>query len=617
MKKIGILLLIVFLFCINFIHSAIYYVDSTNGNDFNNGLSESTAWKTTSKVTSINFNPGDNILFKRGETWREQFNINISGSIKNPITYGAYGNGARPKFVYNGSYYYPFSIEGENIIIENLSFSRATNSDGYVLYISRPHVTLKNSEFYFQEGFSPTQNDCIKLIQSANYTTIENCIIYGAPNQGIDAVAPDNLIIRNNTVHDCQNAVVLKGGVRNALIEDNLFYNFKYGSIGIGGSTYSQWKNDIHEAINITARRNVIYYNTVSDGGGGIFFWGAYQCSAYQNTIYGNSIELKTGGDPDSLNDDCSNNEIFNNIIWRTGPSGIFTVDTNNDINLKLGNNIYYKTTGSGEFKVLGTWVNYLQWITNYNYDNNYSKYVNPIFNSLENNDFSIQWNSPAIDAGAQFNSNTDILGNPIYGSPDIGAYEYQPPYNININAISVKSVRIYTDGKYRFLDNTNIGANLKIYPINGWASFNPTDIRPQWMDVIIKEWNTPNTYTWTENSIGIKNITHILSGLTANSYYNVFVNGNLFIRTLSESRGILNFTYNGEYSVKNFSVIYSGPICGDSSCNYGETCSSCPQDCITECTTPVQNLIYEFKRFKSGSSLSDYITKIKEFIFG
>jgi len=38
--------------------AATYYVDATNGNDVNNGLSESTSWKTIAKVNGPRFNPG-------------------------------------------------------------------------------------------------------------------------------------------------------------------------------------------------------------------------------------------------------------------------------------------------------------------------------------------------------------------------------------------------------------------------------------------------------------------------------------------------------------------------------------------------------------------------------
>jgi len=44
--------------------AATYYVDATNGNDANTGLSEVTPWKTIAKVNTSNFNPGAQILFK-------------------------------------------------------------------------------------------------------------------------------------------------------------------------------------------------------------------------------------------------------------------------------------------------------------------------------------------------------------------------------------------------------------------------------------------------------------------------------------------------------------------------------------------------------------------------
>jgi len=53
--------------------SATYYVDATHGKDSNNGPSPSTPWKTIAKVNVSSFKPGDQILFKRGEVWREQF----------------------------------------------------------------------------------------------------------------------------------------------------------------------------------------------------------------------------------------------------------------------------------------------------------------------------------------------------------------------------------------------------------------------------------------------------------------------------------------------------------------------------------------------------------------
>jgi hypothetical protein len=85
-----------------------YYVDATSGSDSSSGLSTASAWKTLAKVKdfawSTGFIAGDTILFKRGEVWREPFAIDTdagktkSGTAAAPITFDAYGTGAKPVF---------------------------------------------------------------------------------------------------------------------------------------------------------------------------------------------------------------------------------------------------------------------------------------------------------------------------------------------------------------------------------------------------------------------------------------------------------------------------------------------------------------------------------------
>lgn len=73
----------------------IYYVDAINGMDSNDGLSPDRAWKTIEKVNSAKLNPGDSVLLRRGESWREQL-VPQSGDETGYITYGAYGDGDKP-----------------------------------------------------------------------------------------------------------------------------------------------------------------------------------------------------------------------------------------------------------------------------------------------------------------------------------------------------------------------------------------------------------------------------------------------------------------------------------------------------------------------------------------
>lgn len=74
---------------------AIYYVKN-GGNNANTGLSDAQAWETIAKVNASSFNPGDQILFKKGSTWNETLVVPNSGIGGNPIIFGAYDSGTAP-----------------------------------------------------------------------------------------------------------------------------------------------------------------------------------------------------------------------------------------------------------------------------------------------------------------------------------------------------------------------------------------------------------------------------------------------------------------------------------------------------------------------------------------
>ncbi len=74
-----------------------YYVSSSQGSDDNSGTSTTAPWQSLDKVNATSFQPGDNILFKRGDSWTGTITVSSSGTEGNPITYGAYGTGDKPK----------------------------------------------------------------------------------------------------------------------------------------------------------------------------------------------------------------------------------------------------------------------------------------------------------------------------------------------------------------------------------------------------------------------------------------------------------------------------------------------------------------------------------------
>lgn len=75
-----------------------YYVSSSSGSDANNGSSAASAWQTIAHVNGQTFQPGDSILFKRGDVWNESLVPPSSGTSGNSIAFDAYGTGSAPNF---------------------------------------------------------------------------------------------------------------------------------------------------------------------------------------------------------------------------------------------------------------------------------------------------------------------------------------------------------------------------------------------------------------------------------------------------------------------------------------------------------------------------------------
>ncbi|MEI6052941.1 MAG: hypothetical protein WCQ44_09590, partial [Opitutaceae bacterium] len=78
-----------------------YYISTSDGNDNRTALeaqNPATAWSSIDKLNA-NFTiiqPGDSILFKRGDIFFGTLNITKSGSSSNPIVISAYGTGNKP-----------------------------------------------------------------------------------------------------------------------------------------------------------------------------------------------------------------------------------------------------------------------------------------------------------------------------------------------------------------------------------------------------------------------------------------------------------------------------------------------------------------------------------------
>jgi parallel beta-helix repeat protein len=80
--------------------AAIYYVDVETGRDTNTGLAASTIagapaptpgpWQTLARVTAAALQPGDQVLLRCGQTWRETLVLNKGGAPGLPVLVGTY-----------------------------------------------------------------------------------------------------------------------------------------------------------------------------------------------------------------------------------------------------------------------------------------------------------------------------------------------------------------------------------------------------------------------------------------------------------------------------------------------------------------------------------------------
>ena len=186
---------------------------------------------------------------------------------------------------------------------------------------------------------------------------------------------------------------------------------------------------------------------------------------------------------------------------------------------------------------------------------------TNPNFIDPLNENYHLQWNSPCIDAGtitanilgrdASGNQSpipqVDYDGNPIYGIPDMGCFEYQPPFAIGTHTIDITgTATLYADGKWRYKTGTSSGAiaALDIYPTAGRLS----GTYSAWMDIDVGTW-TVASMTWVVTPQWATDTTQVVAGLDNycyESWYTKAGGARTFIATHTAYAGSITSNYTG-----------------------------------------------------------------------
>lgn len=216
-----------------FVNATNYYV-STTGNDLLDGKSPGSAWKTLSKVGGYtSYNPGDSILLKRGEVWREMLNFPVSGTAASKITLGGYGTSTlKPKIL--GSYTSTWLLSSGNVWVSATTFSNPrtdfpadvyfVKSDGTVIHgIYKSNTTSLTSEYNWTWSnnniyvYSATDPDirysiievpqrraCIDT-KNREYININGVDLFYAQFQGISYDwSLDQVEMFNATIENCE-----------------------------------------------------------------------------------------------------------------------------------------------------------------------------------------------------------------------------------------------------------------------------------------------------------------------------------------------------------------------------------------------------------------------------
>ncbi len=392
-------------------YAAIYYIDSREGNDVNQGNTALQAWKSLEKVNSFEFKPGDSACFRRGSVWVGQLTINGSGTDIQSITYTAYGDGDNPVIrnpgVNMGS---AIRINGSWIIVENF-MTRDAHEAGIYIAGGADHNIVRYNEA----------------------TTVGIGIaVHGKYNLVSHNYAHDLTIIRNT-----------RGG------DDD------YGAVGIW-----MFSSNNEVAYNRMINCKAPSYDYGEDGGVVEFYGDVDSCYIHHNWGENCVGAFEVGGKGQTL----SHNLISYNVYINNQVAGGFHVGGNFGVrieDMRIENNTFIET-GAHDYAI-GLWGdaagpvdilyrNNILYIPNYKRVSNQTGFIHqnnlyfiggrtdpdfisgpvneegdPLFINVNGKNFHLKPGSPAIDSGKEMGHREDFDRNPVPkgSSPDIGAFEF------------------------------------------------------------------------------------------------------------------------------------------------------------------------------------------------
>lgn len=428
----------------------VLYIDSNQGNDSNNGLSEVKAWKTFSNVDKTVLIPGDTLKFKRGSDFNTTLYINDSGEKNKYIVLTCYGDPYLDAPTFTNAVFDPdkkiygncLRLKGSYIIVENLYFEHTA------------------AELSGNIGFTTMwELGAIYIDKTASNCIVRNNELFDC-GVGIKSYG-SHALIENNYIHDCNRILkewtwgpigIWLGGDYQEVFHNRIFnysvvdprINWGPGSYGGGADggaieiddgrvaksnieIHHNYTRDNQGFIEVTwtdvvqnplYRGFKIHHNVSDDYQQFIALWCGSGCRLENNTIIRRKVNANDWG-VFNITQYNSMNLIRNNIVVVEKDVVIFNVgrDGNSQPNNIIENNLYYNASGNLKIGLEGPGKEAL-------FDNpgflNYAV-------GLQADDFSLTSLSPAIDKGLDlgYPNDFDGISIPQGKSADIGAFEY------------------------------------------------------------------------------------------------------------------------------------------------------------------------------------------------
>jgi hypothetical protein len=316
--------------------SAVYYINSENGNDNNSGTSADSPWKSLSKVNSYSFKPGDSILFKKNSIWKGQLLIKQNGAPGNPIVYSSYGSGNPPVIDGNNTEHYCIYVyQSSKVTVDGFQSINSGKNDGINIEVkSCEHCIIKNCNIIvnMRAGILAENNNYCTF-QNNQITTLNAFIpdqadgIYAQRNSN-DVYDGNNIVDYNKSEEQHSDCIQLyletDAVVKNNYLEqdNNKLGNAQglYCTIPYGTHIYY---NNIINCPNTNAQ--LLGFLNLKKGTGTL--------RAFNNTLVGGKMNVFRTDDRSPV--------VRNNIFVTRGNYSMFRIDSPLDPSADINYNLY------------------------------------------------------------------------------------------------------------------------------------------------------------------------------------------------------------------------------------------------------------------------------------